>query len=117
MTASNDQEAASAPSGSAAAQQHHAEGSAGDKGQQVPAGATAQPQTVAMHQQAGTNSTAVGTEGVAADRSSRQDAAASQIDGGAPGGADDHFVVSSPRFDDDDDPANPDGKLMSLLMG
>lgn len=109
VAAPNDQEAAfqlSAP----AAQQQHADGSAVAVAQQAPA-SREDGQGLAASQHAG------GMADVAvhsAEESNTQQAAGKNVDA-APQAGDDQFHVSSPDFDDN--PANPDGKLMSLLMG
>ena len=108
VAAPNDQEAAFSLSASAA-QQEHADGSAVAVAQQAPA--SRDGQELAARQHAGGMADVTDHR---AEESNTQQAVGQNVDA-APQGGDDHFHVSSPHFDDD--PANPDGKLMSLLMG
>lgn len=109
VAAPNDQEAASLLPASAAQQQH-----AGGSAVAVPQQATA---SIEDRQELVTSQHAGGMADVtdhSTEESNAQQAVNQNVDA-APQDGDDHFHVSSPHFDDD--PANPDGKLMSLLMG
>ena len=109
VAAPNDQEAAFLLSTSAA-QQQHADGSAVAEAQQTPASREDGQEVAASQHAAGM----ADVTDHSAEESNTQQAVGQNVDA-APQGGDDHFHVSSPHFDDD--PANPDGKLMSLLMG
>ncbi len=109
VAAPNDQEAAFLLSASAA-QQQHADGSAVAVAQQAPA-SREDGQELAASQHAGSMADVTDHD---AEESNAQQAVGQKVDA-APQGGGEHFHVSSPQYDDD--PANPDGKLMSLLMG
>ena len=106
--AANDQEAASRPFADTAQQasaplqpaegQQHPEHPPGDSDAEHLGGSTNQADT---HAQQNGAQTIAADQGVVAE----SDTAA------------DHFNLSSHHNFGDDDPANPDGKLMSLLMG
>lgn len=108
VAAPNDQEAAFLLSASAA-QQQHADGSAVAVAQQAPA--SREDGQLAASQHAGSMADVTDHD---AEESNAQQAVGQKVDA-APQGGGEHFHVSSPQYDDD--PANPDGKLMSLLMG
>jgi len=108
VAAPNDQEAAFLLSASAA-QQQHADGSAVAVAQQAPA--SREDGQLAASQHAGSMADVTDHD---AEESNAQQAVGQNVDA-APQGCGEHFHVSSPQYDDD--PANPDGKLMSLLMG
>ena len=114
--AANDQEAVSRPFEDAA--QHAPDAQ--------PSGNIEQGQTSgaigSTHQQAvDSNAEGMGSRADAAINNAQQNGVQRTAEGSAadhePQGAENHFDLSGPQFPDDDDPANPDGKLMSLLMG
>ena len=109
VAAPNEQEAASLLPTSAA-QQQHADGSAVAEAQQAPASREDEEQLAASQHAGGMADVTDHSNG----ESNTQQAVGQNVDA-APQAGDDHFHVPSPHFEDD--PANPDGKLMSLLMG
>lgn len=108
---SNDQEAVSAPTTSAVQQSHTSDLSAAAERQPLHAAKEADHQAPADSHDAEDAHASC-----SADQQTLYVAVAGQAAEAPPEGADEQFGLSGPHFNDDD-PSNPDGKLMSLLMG